>query len=106
MRFVAQFNHASVSDLSVLQPACGLVRRQGEASPPSPCGLRALPPALPLVTRAHIACPQCWALPLCPAALVLRGCCDIPGRLREVRTVLAVCRRTTEVGALASYLAF
>ena len=66
MRFVAQPRRARSRCV-----AAGVRSCQGvEALPPSPCGLRATPPASPLATGPPPACPH-WALPLCLAALVL-----------------------------------
>ncbi len=44
--------------------------------------------------------PAAWALPLCLAAPVLGACCDTSGRLRLVRTLLAVHRCTMEYSTL------
>ncbi len=68
MRFVTQLQRVRSGCV-----AAGVRFCQGvEALPPSSCGLRAPPPALPLATGAGPppACPH-WALPLCLAALVL-----------------------------------
>ena len=107
MQFVAQTRRVRSRCVAADVRSIDLVRRGVEALPPFPCGLQALPPASPLATGPPSALMPHWALPLCLAALVLRGCCDTHGRLRLVRTLLAVREsshndswRTMTVGAL------
>ena len=82
-----------VFDIGVLQPVYGLVRGLRPCPPlPGPAG------SATRITIGHGALarmpPQDLAIIIVPCGPGIIGCCDTPGRLRLVRTLPAVCRRT------------